>query len=75
MPLTPGQTLTSYEIVARLGKGGGVPGQRYLARARGCNQGFADGKMVEQWTVADIVSVRQTLGTLDAPVDDSALEQ
>ena len=34
-----------------------------------------DGKIVEQWTVADIVGMRRQLGTLDTPVDDSASEQ
>ncbi len=36
---------------------------------------IVDGKIVEQWTVADILGMRQQLGTLDTPVDDSALEQ
>jgi predicted SnoaL-like aldol condensation-catalyzing enzyme len=33
------------------------------------------GKIVEQWTVADILGMRQQLGTLDAPVDESASER
>ncbi len=36
---------------------------------------IVDGKIVEQWTVADILGMRQQLGTLDIPVDDSASEQ
>ena len=36
---------------------------------------IVDGKIVEQWTVADILGMRQQLGTLDTPVDDSASEQ
>ncbi len=36
---------------------------------------IVDGKIVEQWTVADILSMRQQLGTLNTPVDDSASEQ
>ncbi|GMQ82151.1 MAG: ester cyclase [Rhodothermia bacterium] len=35
---------------------------------------IVDGKIVEQWTVADILVMRQQLGTLDTPVDDSASE-
>lgn len=36
---------------------------------------IVDGKIVEQWTVADILSMRQQLGTLDTAVDESASEQ
>ncbi len=36
---------------------------------------IVDGKIVEQWTVADILGMRQQLGTLDTSVDDSASEQ
>jgi predicted ester cyclase len=35
---------------------------------------IVDGRIVEQWTVADILGMRQQLGTLDTPVDDSASE-
>ena len=33
-----------------------------------------DGKIVEQWTVADILGMRQQLGTLDTPVANSTSE-
>jgi len=36
---------------------------------------IVEGKIVEQWTVADILSMLQQLGTLDMPVDDSASEE
>jgi steroid delta-isomerase-like uncharacterized protein len=36
---------------------------------------IVDGMIVEQWTVADILSMRQQLGTLDTAIDESASEQ
>ncbi len=36
---------------------------------------IVDGKIVEQWTVADILGMQQPLGTLDTPVDDSVPER
>ena len=33
-----------------------------------------DGKIVEQWTVADILGMRQQLGTLDTATDESTSE-
>ena len=35
---------------------------------------IVDGKIVEQWTVADILGMRQQLGILDKPVDDFTSE-
>ena len=35
---------------------------------------IVDGKIVEQWTVADILSMRQQLGALDTAADESASE-
>ena len=35
---------------------------------------IADGMIVEQWTVADILGMRQQLGVLDAPADESTPE-
>ena len=35
---------------------------------------IVDGKIVEQWTVADIFSMRQQLGTLDTATDESESE-
>jgi steroid delta-isomerase-like uncharacterized protein len=35
---------------------------------------IVDGKIVEQWTVADILSMRRQLGTLSAAADESASE-
>ena len=32
---------------------------------------IVDGKIAEQWTVADILGMRQQLGTLDTPADES----
>ena len=36
---------------------------------------IVDGKIVEQWTVADILGMRQQLRTFDMPVDDSGSER
>lgn len=36
---------------------------------------IVDGQIVEQWTVADILGMRQQLGIIDAPIDDSVSKQ
>ena len=35
---------------------------------------IVDGKIVEQWTVADILGMQQQLGILETPIDDPASE-
>ncbi len=36
---------------------------------------IVDGKIVEQWTVADILGMQQQLGIIDTPIDDSVSNQ